>query len=91
MGSNWLKIQRKEVGFGTDGKPGGLFDDEAGPLGYNMNMYKEPPRETVAIEDFERYAIDRLRGDLSFFVSNWFSNFLSSDCAEAKTRICFAF
>ena len=34
-----------------------------------LSMYMEPPGADLTIEDFERFAIDRLRGDLPIYHS----------------------
>ena len=35
---------------------------QAEVLSWRLSLYSEPPRTVITIEDFERYAIDRLRG-----------------------------
>ncbi len=43
-----------------------------------ISMYTEAPSGEVCIEDFERYAIDRLRGDLDITARSSLLRLLSS-------------
>lgn len=36
-------------------------------VSWRLSLYNEPPRNIITIEDFERFAIDRLRGALADF------------------------
>lgn len=54
----WLAVQAK----GTNGR--GIPAVEAlGSISQRISMYLEPPPGEVSIEEFERFAIDRLRGE----------------------------
>ena len=59
MGDNWLSAQTARKAR----KPGSLAATDEEPL--RLGLYEEPCQEQVAIEEFESFAIDRLKGVLA--------------------------
>jgi len=56
----WIQQQQKSSkGFGNITA---AEDDKAETSSGRLSFYAEPPSTIICIEDFERYAIDRLRG-----------------------------
>lgn len=39
-----------------------LEQQQVETVSWRLSLYSEPPRTVITIEEFERYAIDRLRG-----------------------------
>lgn len=54
----WLAVQTK----GSNGR-GTPAMEAAESISQRISMYLEPPPGEVSIEEFERFAIDRLRGE----------------------------
>ena len=58
----WLAVQAR--GGGVRGTPAA---EALESIAQRISMYVNPPLGEVAIEDFERFAVDRLRGDLGAY------------------------
>ena len=54
----WLAVQAR--GGGGRGTPAAEAMES---IAQRISMYIDPPQGEVTIEDFERFAVDRLRGD----------------------------
>lgn len=51
-----------------------------------LSMYNSPPNEQVSIEDFESFAIDRLKGNFSLHVLPQLPGILQSEVVGALVQ-----
>lgn len=64
--SAWMQKQQARSSRAAAAAPASSADAAEHASEQRISMYTEAPPGEVCIEDFERFAIDRLRGEISY-------------------------